>query len=1255
MKNKLTLTASAMMLTAALFGDGRSMSLNSEVKVLPAPGKVTIDGKTDDWDLSAGVWSYNDPTIVDDYSVWTHLMWDDKGIYFLARYHDTSPLQNAAAGKDFQQSWRADCFQGRVIFDDGADDEHQMHVNMYYATPDEKPLMIIHHGGFKDKPPYDATGPQRPDQLEKWTSTMDKSGGKIVIAPWPDNKGYNMEAFWPWSYCRTSGQPLKPGESFTFGIEAMWGNADGTMLAHRLADGIKDDTVNRIFMFRARNGWGKATIRKEGNLDITEEQIALQKVRLKQFQDYDTYGSVPIAYEIPEKRDVTIAIDDANGLRVRNLFGQYPRDAGKVVDNWDCLDDAGNPVKPGNYKATVLHHKPIELKFFNSCYSSATPPWPTETGTKLWGSNHGYPTSVATRGDVTVLYFTGTEGGSGIQRIDDKGILQWTDGNEFLDGTIDDTYAYGLSKSSWQDSTLLFRFKLTDGHLTPFDDGKRTPSPKLLPDVLISVNSSLALAHGYLWACMPERILLQINPTTGEIEKEHPIEEMAAVTDRDNELYVLYNDGTVSLLNSKLKAKKLFKAEGIKQPTRLSISEDKARFAISDIGNNQVVVVNDKGKVLSKIGRAWEGNDRPAGKFVKTDLVQPMGTGFDHLGRLWVPEGVKSCKRVTCWSKDYQLLDQYWGQADYGAMAGFPITFDDTRFVAHGIEFKLDPDPKPLVRKTDEQPLYYHPELKNQRGLIYKYKGNEYACGTPGYNKPNDICIFKRDKNEIFQMVVNIELAGRKLENGKWINSLGTAWTDLNENGKEDAGEVTKDLDIRSFYWSNGWIRPDLVLITTGGKRFDPIKFTAGGVPVYDFTKPKMVKNWINAANGQGSCGTPVMDMKGNVSNGIVYHTVDGRKGEYPNPYGRHDAPAAQRGLLIAPFRSNGVVEDIPGIGSMTALGGDRGEWFLMSMDGLYVSSICQDSKANVTLDDTFIGQESFGGFIWKDTNSKNILIQLGGPSYRLMKVENLDTCVKETMNLNISNEDIKKGMAIVQGRQQEAVAEPDSIKIAKIRSVPTTPPAVAQASNIPLIKGATDFKVAERGNPARWFRASIAHNNRDLVIAYQVTDKTPWKNGSGQFTHAFIGGDCVDLQLDVPGRGPIRLLAANVGGEDTVVYWQSKAEEKENPMTYMVANNKANATTFDVVKRLTDTKLQVNKGPSGYTVLITVPLKDLGLENMDDKEIKGVIGVIFSDPSGKNRAARIYWHNKNTGLVSDVPSEARLDVKNWGPVFIEK
>src|ERR1043165_8155077 len=56
-------------LTGLSAGDG-TMSCNDTVQVVPAPGPVVVDGRSDDWVLSAGVWSYNDPTVVDRFSVW---------------------------------------------------------------------------------------------------------------------------------------------------------------------------------------------------------------------------------------------------------------------------------------------------------------------------------------------------------------------------------------------------------------------------------------------------------------------------------------------------------------------------------------------------------------------------------------------------------------------------------------------------------------------------------------------------------------------------------------------------------------------------------------------------------------------------------------------------------------------------------------------------------------------------------------------------------------------------------------------------------------------------------------------------------------------------------------------------------------------------------------------------------------------------------------------------------------------------------
>jgi hypothetical protein len=1236
-----------LVLAAVLSADERTMSFNDTIQVVPAPGPVVIDGKVDDWDLSAGVWSYNDPTVVDRYSVWTHLMWDAKGIYFLARFNDLSPMRNAASGRDFAESWKADCYQARVIFDDRTPDEHQMPLNMYWSSTDRRAYMIVHHGGLKDAPPFDETGPARPDQLARWGATMEAAGGAIAMAPWADGKGYDMECFWPWSYCRTSGQPLAPGAMFTFGIEALWGNADGTGQGHRLADGIRDETVNRIFMFRARDGWGRAVISATGGLAISGQQRALQQERLRRFQDYGTYGSIPIAYTLAEAADVTVAIDDASGRRVRNLFGQHPRPAGAAQELWDGLDDEGNALPAGEYTATILHHRPIGLKLFNSVYSSATPPWVTERGALLWGSNHGHPTSVATRGDVTVLFFTGTEGGSGIQRIDDHGTILWRDGQEFLAGAIDDHFVYGLSRTAWQRRTLLFRYAVDGGQLTPFADPERSPSVQLLPDTDVD-DATLACAHGSVWALFPGRILQRRDPATGASQAERPAGALIALAEAGGRLYALAQGGAIVELDAQgAVAATVATVAGLAEPKRLACDAAGTRFLISDHGTNQVLLCDRGGAVLRRFGTAYAGAMRPAGAFVPTDLVRPMGPGFDHLGRIWIPEGATSCKRVGLWGADGALLDQFWGQADYGAMAGFPLTWDSTRFIAHGIEFALDPRPDPWHRKTAEQPLVFHPELADhQRGLVYRVEGREYACAAPGFGKPTALTIFRRDERKAFVPCVRLALAGK---------SGGRGWVDRNGDGKEDADEITEGIDYRTMYWSNGWVRPDLALMTTNGLLFIPTGFGAAGVPLYDFAHPKALPGWPEFKNGQGSAGTPIIDAAGDVSNGITWRTADGRTGRYPNPYGRHDAPAARRGLLIAPFRTNGVVEDVPGAGAITALGGDRGEWFLMTMDGLFVSALCQDIKGLVTLDETFIGAESFGGFIWRDGATGKVLVQLGGASYRLMEVTGLDSCVREQRRLNVTAEQIRQGAAIAQERQRQAVVEPARLRIAVARGAVREPAPPLQPLAKPLIDGAVDVRVAEDGDPARWWRAALAIQGGDLVAMWQVADPSPWRNGEGQFTHAFIGGDAVDLQLDIPGRGPVRILGARVGGQDTVVYWQAKAAAPDNPITYSVANNPGNATSFQVVKRLASASLATAVGPNAYTALLRIPLKELGLDQARGKEIAGVVGVIYSDPAGTNRAARLYWHDKHTGLVSDVPSEARLETKRWGPIDVDR
>jgi hypothetical protein len=54
-------------------------------------------------------------------------------------------------------------------------------------------------------------------------------------------------------------------------------------------------------------------------------------------QRYATASSVPIAHDLPAERFVTLVVEDANGKRVRNLIGDYPRPRGHTTDCWGDL------------------------------------------------------------------------------------------------------------------------------------------------------------------------------------------------------------------------------------------------------------------------------------------------------------------------------------------------------------------------------------------------------------------------------------------------------------------------------------------------------------------------------------------------------------------------------------------------------------------------------------------------------------------------------------------------------------------------------------------------------------------------------------------------------------------------------------------------------------------------------------------------------------------------------------------------------
>lgn len=117
--NRLT-AALFLVLVATAVGASRASATETEnlgIRILPVPGKVAVDGKTEDWDLSGGVFVCGDAeNLRDKMAVWIHAMYDAENLYILARWIDETPMSHpgSIAG---DQGFAGDCLQLRIILE----------------------------------------------------------------------------------------------------------------------------------------------------------------------------------------------------------------------------------------------------------------------------------------------------------------------------------------------------------------------------------------------------------------------------------------------------------------------------------------------------------------------------------------------------------------------------------------------------------------------------------------------------------------------------------------------------------------------------------------------------------------------------------------------------------------------------------------------------------------------------------------------------------------------------------------------------------------------------------------------------------------------------------------------------------------------------------------------------------------------------------------------------------------------------------
>jgi len=191
------------------------------------------------------------------------------------------------------------------------------------------------------------------------------------------------------------------------------------------------------------------------------------------------------------------------------------------------------------------------------------------------------------------------------------------------------------------------------------------------------------------------------------------------------------------------------------------------------------------------------------------------------------------------------------------------------------------------------------------------------------------------------------------------------------------------------------------------------------------------------------------------------------------------------------------------------------------------------------------------------------------------------------------------------------------------------------------------------RSNPTSVLGAISVSENR-LYVGYKVGNTQLLKNSGEMPIAPFKTGGALDLMLGTnpnadknrksPVEGDMRLLVSVVKGKPQALLYRAKVAGTKYA-DKVPFSSPWRTITFDKVEDVSSQLVFAASKDGHYEYCI--PLSVLNIKPTNGLELKGDIGVLRGD--GTQTISRVYWNNKATAIVSDVPSEAELTPSLWG------
>jgi Protein of unknown function (DUF4038)/Putative collagen-binding domain of a collagenase len=969
-------------------------------------------------------------------------------------------------------------------------------------------------------------------------------------------------------------------------------------------------------------------------------------------------------------------------------------------------------VSAGSYRVRGLVHDGIHMRYEFSVYSPGHPPWKTKDGSGGWLADHSPPADVLflSRGSGSpfghgeaqlLVCSTSGETGSEFVWLTEEGRRIFGMNEGFWGGThlardlgakaVEGNYAYVFisgERDPDNDTMEVRAFKRTGDidsvvKMTfPHDVRRFKTGGDAYGSNGLAVHDGLVV---FSFTQMNKLILADARNKV--VLSEVPVPTPRGLHfDRQGRLYVITGKQvkrfSVAHDRVRLDDERTLIALGLEDPRRLIVDE-KGDLLVADWGrSHQVKVFSPEGKPVRAIGKP---GGPQLGRYDERRMSQPSGMAIDGCGRLWVAEAEPFPKRLSLWKKDGAFVRAWYGPPKYGG-GGAVDPHDKTRlFYAEsdrdgGIEFALDWE----KGESEVRSIYWRPEMFQEtisgpapeRAISrggWTYLTNCFN-GQLRHNQDRGVGIWRLDDDHVARPVamignawdLNHSVWGWPMRNKNAINALWSgkdparilfAWCDDNDDHiaqpnevrwlettrKNARGETLADIGLMPLVF------PDLSFTTSFGTKIDAPRIDQRGVPIYDLTKQEHVGN----AEMQRSpliAGDRVLTYQDGID-AFFGCDLSGKRPWRFNITPEDEQPLA--GKLLGATRVNGppVRPSAGEAGELVAISGEKGVIYLMTMDGMFIQTLGGDERTTplwrmpvwrrgMRIDGVSFSAEHFHPTITQ-VGEGNTYMVVGHEQSSIVELEGLESIRRrEFGSVEVSGETIA-------GRPETSVE--------RARKQARETLEVARLAHGPQVDGRlddwpSDTKWADIGGRAK---AAVILADERLYAAFRTGDADALANAGGDYRYFFKTGGALDIMIgtdpgaprgrQAPVAGDIRLLVTRAQGRTRAVLSRPVAPQVRE-LREMIYQSPVGNVKFDEVSDVSD---RVSLAGFDGDFEFSMPLEILRLRSGEATELLGDLGLLRGD--GAQTTMRTYWNNLDTNLVSDIPSEARLQPGRWG------